>query len=163
MTGGKCDWRQADLPRGPLSEPGLRRTNVPAHDRAAGPADSVLILHGWQNHRPGGHWQHLLADDLLSDGLQVRYPQLPDPDTPDWARWRGAVAGRIGGTRRAAVGSVIAHSLAAWVVLSLLAEPSLLVGMRVLLVAPVARETLAANPPIAAFDRVAGRRDPAGR
>ena len=36
---------------------------------------SVLILHGWQNHRPAGHWQHVLADELLPrHGVDVRLP-----------------------------------------------------------------------------------------
>jgi len=113
---------------------------------------SVLILHGWQNHRPDGHWQHLLADDLRLDGVDVRYPQLPDPDAPDWSRWRQAVAdelAELSGPRRV----VIAHSLATWVLLTLMADQNLVDGNRILLVAPVARETLAGNPPIAAFDR----------
>jgi len=38
----------------------------------------VLLLHGWQNHRPAGHWQHQLADDLTADGVDVSYPALPD-------------------------------------------------------------------------------------
>lgn len=112
---------------------------------------SVLILHGWQNHRPAGHWQHVLADELLAAGTDVRYPQLPDPDDPDPAEWLSHITREISslpGDRRV----VIAHSLATWPVLALLAGPAGLDVERILLVAPVAREVLAANPPIAAFD-----------
>jgi predicted alpha/beta hydrolase family esterase len=112
---------------------------------------SVLILHGWQNHRPPGHWQNLLAGELQEAGVDVRYPQLPDPDGPDPTVWRERIAGEIGslsGSQRV----VVAHSLATWPVLTLLAQPAGLEVERILLAAPVAREVLAANPPIAAFD-----------
>jgi hypothetical protein len=46
-----------------------------------------LLLHGWQNHRPAGHWQHWLAGQLTALGYEVAYPQLPDPDHPDLERW----------------------------------------------------------------------------
>jgi hypothetical protein len=112
---------------------------------------SVLILHGWQNHRPAGHWQHLLADGLLTAEIDVRYPQLPDPDDPEPAVWRRRIAAEIDampGDHRV----VLAHSLAAWPVLALLTQPGGLQLERILLAAPVTREVLAANPPITAFD-----------
>ena len=112
---------------------------------------SVLILHGWQNHRPAGHWQHVLADQLRTDGIGVSYPQLPNPDEPDRAAWRALVAGDIAqltGPHRL----LVAHSLAVWVVLDLLVAAGGLDVDRILLAAPVNRDVLAANPPIAAFD-----------
>ncbi|MFM9445466.1 RBBP9/YdeN family alpha/beta hydrolase [Streptomyces acidiscabies] len=48
---------------------------------------SFLILHGWQNHRPEGHWQHWLAARLTDLGHEVVYPQLPDPDNPELDVW----------------------------------------------------------------------------
>ena len=42
------------------------------------PPAAYLILHGWQNHRPEGHWQRWLAGELEARGHVVRYPQLPD-------------------------------------------------------------------------------------
>jgi predicted alpha/beta hydrolase family esterase len=125
---------------------------VPATpDPAVGSPSSVLILHGWQNRRPAGHWQHVLADELRTDGIEVRYPQLPDPDFPDRSVWRELVSGEIAaltGPDRV----IVAHSLAVWVILDLLAGGIGRTAERVLLAAPVARETLAANAPIAAFD-----------
>ncbi|MET0865296.1 MAG: alpha/beta hydrolase [Nakamurella sp.] len=115
------------------------------------PPTSVLILHGWQNHRPPEHWQHLLADDLVAAGIDVRYPQLPDPDEPDPTVWREQVAAEIAaltGRRRL----VMAHSLATWVVLDLMAGADGLDVEQILLTAPVSRSVLAANPPIAGFD-----------
>lgn len=46
-----------------------------------------LVLHGWQNHRPRQHWQWQLVEALRSDGEQVLYPQLPDPDRPSLDLW----------------------------------------------------------------------------
>jgi predicted alpha/beta hydrolase family esterase len=46
-----------------------------------------LLLHGWQNHRPEGHWQRWLSCRLTALGHHVSYPQLPDPDEPDRTRW----------------------------------------------------------------------------
>jgi predicted alpha/beta hydrolase family esterase len=40
---------------------------------------SFLVLHGWPNRRPDGHWQRWLADRLAEDEAQVLYPQLPHP------------------------------------------------------------------------------------
>jgi predicted alpha/beta hydrolase family esterase len=51
------------------------------------PQRRFLILHGWQNHRPPGHWQHWLAERLRAAGEQVLYPQLPDPDAPRLDAW----------------------------------------------------------------------------
>jgi predicted alpha/beta hydrolase family esterase len=50
-------------------------------------ARRFLVVHGWQNHRPAGHWQRWLTESLRAAGEQVLYPQLPDPDMPSLATW----------------------------------------------------------------------------
>ncbi|HWI75243.1 MAG TPA: alpha/beta hydrolase [Baekduia sp.] len=50
-------------------------------------ARRFLVVHGWQNHRPEGHWQRWLTESLRAAGEQVLYPQLPDPDMPSLATW----------------------------------------------------------------------------
>ena len=93
----------------------------------------------------------MLADDLTAAGVDVAYPALPDPDDPIGRSGSARVAAEfdaLAGSRR----TVVAHSLAVWVVLDLLARGGLGDADRVLLVAPVARAVLAANPPIAGFD-----------
>jgi predicted alpha/beta hydrolase family esterase len=69
-----------------------------------------LILHGWQNRRPAGHWQRWLAEELEASGEQVLYPQLPEPDMPTLADWLATLRTQLGllgdGER-----IVIAHSL----------------------------------------------------
>ena len=113
---------------------------------------NVLIVHGWQNRRPEGHWQHWLAGRLRDDGHEVRYPQFPDPDVPvlgDWLellRSELATLGRGGGER-----VLVCHSLA--VLLWWQAAPSLgeLQPDRVLLVAPPSADVLRGYPEVAAF------------
>ena len=47
----------------------------------------VLIIHGWGNERPEGHWHRLLASDLRKAGHAAAYPQLPDTELPSLAKW----------------------------------------------------------------------------
>ena len=47
----------------------------------------VLIIHGWGNERPDGHWHRQLATALRRDGHVVAYPQLPDTELPSLAKW----------------------------------------------------------------------------
>jgi uncharacterized protein len=70
---------------------------------------SFLILHGLENHRPSGHWQFWLANELRSRGEQVFYPQLPGPDAPsleDWLEVAETELSMMRGER-----TVICHSL----------------------------------------------------
>ena len=47
---------------------------------------TVLILHGWQGSGPD-HWQTWLAARLREAGVPVRYPDLPECETPCPDRW----------------------------------------------------------------------------
>ncbi len=113
---------------------------------------SFLIVHGWQNSRPEGHWQRWLAERLTADGHEVRYPQFPSPDEPVPAEWTAllrselAALGADGGER-----VLVCHSLA--VLLWWQVAPSLgaLQPDRVLLVAPPAADVLRGFPEVAAF------------
>lgn len=75
---------------------------------------SFLILHGVENRRPEGHWQHELAMGLRERGEQVFYPQLPDTDQPSLAAWTEAIRAELALMRGEKV--VVCHSLAsaAW-------------------------------------------------
>jgi predicted alpha/beta hydrolase family esterase len=76
-----------------------------------------LLLHGWENHRPPGHWQWWLAEELRRRGEQVLYPQLPDPDSPRLSTWTEilhAELAQLGDGERI----VVAHSLGATLWLS---------------------------------------------
>jgi predicted alpha/beta hydrolase family esterase len=113
-----------------------------------------LVLHGWQNRRPAGHWQWLLTESLRAAGEQVLYPQFPSPDEPslaDWTELLRAELAQLGSGERV----VIAHSLA--VPLWLSAAGTLPPGERVdrlLLVAPPAPAVLARHPEVEEFARV---------
>jgi predicted alpha/beta hydrolase family esterase len=92
-------------------------------DHGTAPELSVLILHGWQNRRPPGHWHRRLADTLTDLGHQVVYPQLPEPDEPVLADWLAAAqAGfdSLTGARRV----VVAHSLGTLAWLHLANDPA---------------------------------------
>lgn len=70
----------------------------------------TLLLHGWQNRRPAGHWQFWLAERLRARGEQVLYPQLPRPDEPLLDEWIERLEGelaQLGDGERV----VICHSL----------------------------------------------------
>ncbi|MFF8511268.1 RBBP9/YdeN family alpha/beta hydrolase [Streptomyces sp. NPDC015492] len=109
---------------------------------------TFLILHGYQNHRPPGHWQHWLAGRLRERGHEVRYPALPSPDAPVLAEWLAALDEH---GRRPDGGEfvVLAHSLS--VLLWLRAGARRPAADRVLLVAPPSPSVAASIPGIAAF------------
>ncbi|MGW5775631.1 RBBP9/YdeN family alpha/beta hydrolase [Streptomyces sp. NPDC003863] len=109
---------------------------------------TYLILHGFQNHRPPAHWQHWLAGKLRERGHEVRYPQLPSPDTPVLGEWLDALEEH---GRRPAEGEfvVLAHSLS--VLLWLRAGDRRPDADRVLLVSPPSPQVTASIPEIAAF------------
>ncbi|MBO1737668.1 alpha/beta hydrolase [Leifsonia sp. TF02-11] len=115
---------------------------------------AFLILHGWDNFRPPGHWQHELASALRRRGERVVYPQLPDAADPDVEAWRAAAAAAL--DEAAADGArvtVIAHSLGAALWLGARPDDSEAGAVvdRVLLVSPPSPGFLRGNPEVAAF------------
>jgi predicted alpha/beta hydrolase family esterase len=108
-----------------------------------------LIVHGWQNHRPAGHWQRWLTERLRATGEQVLYPQLPDPEMPSLEVLRAVLRDEIdmlGSGERI----VICHSLGCllWLRHAETTTPARVVD-RVLLVCPPAPSTL--PPALSAF------------
>ncbi|HEY9371061.1 RBBP9/YdeN family alpha/beta hydrolase [Streptomyces sp.] len=111
------------------------------------PPKTFLILHGFENHRPEGHWQHWLAGQLRERGHAVRYPQLPEPDAPVLADWLDALE-EHGARPEEGEFVVLAHSLS---VLLWLRAAATVDADRVLLVAPPSPPVTASVPEIAAF------------
>jgi predicted alpha/beta hydrolase family esterase len=110
------------------------------------PSRRFLILHGIENHRPPGHWQHWLAERLRSRGEQVLYPQLPDADEPAAAVWNDlleAELAMLGDGERV----VICHSLACTLWLARAAGDPHAGADRALLVAPPAPAVVADAAP----------------
>jgi len=105
-------------------------------------ARRFLVVHGWQNHRPQGHWQRWLTETLRDAGEQVLYPQLPDPEMPSLETWKGVLRDEL-----AMLGDgeriVICHSLGCllWLAHAQDAGPEAVVD-RVLLVCPPGPSTL---------------------
>src|SRR4051794_28763275 len=71
---------------------------------------AFLILHGLENHRPPGHWQHWLAGELRARDEVVAYPGLPDPDTRSYDRWATVVEDLLDANAGERI--VVCHSLA---------------------------------------------------
>ena len=119
-------------------------------------AEQYLILHGWQNHRPEGHWQRWLAGELASRGARVQYPQLPEPDAPVLEDWIDALEHELRDTDPASL-TVIAHSLGCLLWLAYADRRATCgggggpVARRIILVAPAAGTVLRGIPEIAAF------------
>jgi predicted alpha/beta hydrolase family esterase len=121
-------------------------------------AEQYLILHGWENHRPAGHWQRWLAGELESRGAVVRYPQLPEPDVPVLDDWIDALESELRATDAASL-TVIAHSLGCLLWLAYAARRASggvhgaegPVARRLVLVAPPAGSVVRGIPEIAGF------------
>ncbi|MFE1448730.1 RBBP9/YdeN family alpha/beta hydrolase [Streptomyces olivaceoviridis] len=114
---------------------------------------AYLILHGWQNHRPPGHWQHWLAGRLTALGHRVGYPQLPDADDPDLDVWLGELARHLEELNGPEERVVVAHSLSAvlWLHAAARGMEQQRYADRVLLVSPPSGPVLARYPEVAAF------------
>lgn len=110
------------------------------------PPTAYLILHGWQNHRPEGHWQRWLAGQLEARGHVVRYPQLPDADEPTPAAWDAAVRRELDGLPEDVPLTVLCHSLSCLLWLRLQAGDAPPRADRVALVAPPSPELIAGQP-----------------
>jgi predicted alpha/beta hydrolase family esterase len=115
-------------------------------------AHTFLILHGWQNRRPEGHWQRLLAGELTAGGHRVVYPQLPDPDRPDLETWLGRLHALLDAERDAPERElvVVCHSLAVLLWLHAVARGGVRAD-RVLLVAPPGDAVIAGYEEVAGF------------
>ena len=111
--------------------------------------DSFLLLHGWEHHKPEGHWLVWLAAELDRAGARVRYPQLPDADKPDLTEWVGVIGDELAELDQSAA-TVICHSLSAvtWLHAAASIDAPL---ARVVLVAPPSPQVLATIPEICDF------------
>ena len=69
----------------------------------------TVIVHGWQGNEPS-HWQTWLAAELSGSGRDVRYPSLPDVDTPQLSPWLAALDGTLDGLPDDGF-DVVCHSL----------------------------------------------------
>ena len=93
----------------------------------------------------GAHdkWDNQLVDSLrreLGDGLEVRYPCMPDEDDPSHATWTSAIRSEMADLGDGAV--VVGHSVGAAILVSALAEqpPERALEAIVLIAAPFVGE-----------------------
>ncbi len=138
---------------------GADRLSGPPPARAGSRLDNIrmasdrrfLVLHGWQNRRPTGHWQYWLVEHLRAGGEQVLYPQFPDPDRPDPVAWTDLMLAELDQLGRGER-IVVAHSLAVPLWLRAVAGLSTPQYVdRVLLVAPPSLVFLAGTAAVARF------------
>ncbi len=104
----------------------------------------VLIIHGYGHYRPDGHWLRWLESELMERGIEVRYPQLPDPETPSLEAWLGVALSELESLREGSTEGellVIAHSLGTSTWHHAVARGAS--ADRVLLVAPPSADALA--------------------
>ena len=71
----------------------------------------TVIVPGWEGSGPG-HWQTLLAAQLLDAGREVRHPDFADVDHPHLAEWLRALRASMAGLPDDGF-DVVAHSLGA--------------------------------------------------
>ena len=74
---------------------------------------AYLVLHGYTNRRPEGHWQRRLVTALRADGELAVYPALPDTDDPHLEPWVETVQAELDLLAHADEVVVVAHSLGA--------------------------------------------------
>ncbi|WP_344802559.1 alpha/beta fold hydrolase [Microlunatus ginsengisoli] len=84
-------------------------------------------------------WDGRLVDSLrreLGDGVEVRYPRLPDEEAPDYTRWSLAIRRELEALDDGA--AVVGHSVGGTVLINLLAKepPPRRLGAIVLVAAP---------------------------
>jgi predicted alpha/beta hydrolase family esterase len=92
-----------------------------------------LLLHGLDGSGPD-HWQHWLADRLVADGADVRFPDLPDAADPAPGVWDRAVRAELEAAGPECV--VLCHSLACLTWLRVASVSDRRLAARVALVAP---------------------------
>ena len=110
--------------------------------------NGFLVLHGWCGSGPD-HWQTWLAERLRERGERVRYPLLPDPESPALAGWLTALRAELDALKGTGERVVVCHSLAVLLWLHHAQQPGVGTVDRLLLVAPPGPS--ANNPQVESF------------
>jgi predicted alpha/beta hydrolase family esterase len=71
----------------------------------------TVLVHGWEGSGPE-HWQRWLAAQLTDAGREVRFPELPEKDSPTLAAWLPALRDTLDGLPEDGF-DVLCHSLGA--------------------------------------------------
>jgi predicted alpha/beta hydrolase family esterase len=96
---------------------------------------SVLILHGWGGNKPA-HWQEHLAAALAKEPVEVHYPKMPDPMSPNLAAWQHSLDEALKQVRVGPPLTVVCHSLGGINWMHYVTTVNERIADRVLLVAP---------------------------
>lgn len=73
----------------------------------------IVIIHGYDGSGPG-HWQHWLKGELDAQGVDVLFPELPEPLDPKRDAWVDALSELLSGVKSDV--TFVAHSLGVWAV-----------------------------------------------
>lgn len=57
---------------------------------------------------------------VLGDGYDVRYPKMPDEESPEYGSWKGRIAKELAALDGGVI--LVGHSLGAWILLKYLSE-----------------------------------------
>lgn len=102
--------------------------------RDEGNERQFLLLHGYTGSGPQ-HWQRWLAERLARRGSDVRFPALPNPDSPRLENWVSTLESELAEVDPARV-VVLAHSCGSLLWLHYVAGATRQLASRVLLVSP---------------------------
>jgi len=97
--------------------------------------DTMLILHGWGGNKPA-HWQEHLYAKLIAEGVQVHYPKMPDPMSPNLDAWQQKLHEELQEIRVGPPLTVLCHSLGCINWMHYVAKVNERIADRVLLAAP---------------------------
>ena len=95
----------------------------------------VLLFHGWGGNKPE-HWQEHLYTALSEQGVEVRYPKMPDPTNPEPGAWIAAQEAALTEISDPSGLTILTHSLGAITFLHVASRATKKLADRVLLVAP---------------------------
>src|SRR5215210_2679889 len=99
----------------------------------------ILFIQGGGGQGAHDEWDDQLVDFFIlkqKTAYEIRYPRMPDEDTPNYAKWARAIRSEIAGLGDGAV--VIGHSIGGTMLAQALAEraPEVKLGAIVLISAP---------------------------
>lgn len=99
----------------------------------------IVIVYGYDGSGPG-HWQRWLDAELRERGVDVCFPELPDPLEPQCDAWVGELRRIVAGATEPV--TFVCHSLGCWAVDHLIAERGAAGIRAALLVAPPSPQLL---------------------
>ncbi len=96
---------------------------------------TILLFHGWGGNKPEA-WQEQLFTAFSAQGIDVRYPKMPEPGNPEPGAWIAAQEAALAEITDPSSVTILTHSLGAITYLHVASRATKQLADRVLLVAP---------------------------